>query len=83
MRIGKENDRVQQQYEQLCAQDAIESFDTLKERLTSLLLPANCRYIMQDEYIIFYCFDYDKVSSAPQFLVSVAISNELTVAAYK
>ena len=83
MRIEKENDRIQQQYEQLCVQDAIESFDTLKERLTSLLLPANCRYIIQDECIIFHCFDYDKVFLALQLLVSVVVSNELTVMAYK
>ena len=83
VRIEKENCRIQQQYQQLCAQDAIESFDILKERLTSLLFPVNCRYIIQDKCITFHCFDYDKVSLAPQLLVSVIVSNKLTFAAYK
>lgn len=78
-RTKKEYERIQQKYDELCAQDAIANFKNLKEKVTNLLLPSNCCYVIKGESIFFHCFSYTQV---PKLLVTVTVSNDLSVAAY-
>ena len=78
----KENEKIQKQYDEFCAQDAIESFGTLKEKLKSLLLPDDCCIVEQANSIAFHCFNYNSASLAPILLFSVVVSHDLSVAAF-